>query len=93
MKAGHRRRATAYAILACSALAGCTSGPTTLKQPAVAIPPAWSEAAEDAIGARENWWLGFRDPHLDALVDRVLRTNDDLRRPPCACAARSCWRA
>jgi NodT family efflux transporter outer membrane factor (OMF) lipoprotein len=66
------------AIAICMALAACTTGPTAWKQPPVAIPPAWSDAAENAIGARENWWQGFKDPQLDALVDRVLRTNNDF---------------
>jgi NodT family efflux transporter outer membrane factor (OMF) lipoprotein len=73
-----RRRAISTAFLGCVALAACTSGPTPWKQPALAIPPTWSNAAEGAIGQRQNWWQEINDPQLNALVDRVLRTNNDF---------------
>jgi len=44
----------------------------------VAIPPAWPDAAENAVGEGQNWWLKFGDSQLDALVDRALRTNNDF---------------
>jgi len=73
-----RRRSIPTALAACVALGACAGGPTPWKQPAVAIPPAWSNAAQSAIGDRQNWWQAFNDPQLDALVDRVLRTNNDF---------------
>jgi NodT family efflux transporter outer membrane factor (OMF) lipoprotein len=73
-----RRRAISTIFLGCVALAACTGGPTPWKQPALAMPPTWSNAAEGASGERQNWWQEFNDPQLNALVDRVLRTNNDF---------------
>lgn len=67
-----------------AALAGCASAPPTAPPPAdVAIPAQWNPGApSDAPGAAlaDDWWRGFGDPQLDALVDRVLAGNFDLRQ-------------
>jgi NodT family efflux transporter outer membrane factor (OMF) lipoprotein len=79
-----RQTAVPAALLACAALAACVSTPgtpatsTSSQRPAPAVPSSWSNATEGASGEPQNWWLTFKDPQLDALVDRVLRTNNDF---------------
>jgi NodT family efflux transporter outer membrane factor (OMF) lipoprotein len=61
-------------------LAGCTVGPDYAR-PEAAVPLAYAEphaptGASDAELA--GWWRGFRDPMLNALVDRTLAHNLDV---------------
>jgi len=71
------------AILSCvSLLAGCVQGPDYVK-PQVEVPAAYRFAGgaiqPDAETARQAWWNGFGDPHLDELVAEALAQNRDLR--------------
>jgi len=53
------------------------------RPPVISVEPAWSEApgqirsatAEPEAGA---WWKAFKDPELDSLIERAVRTNLDL---------------
>ena len=61
---------------------GCAVGPNF--QPPKTTPPAqWS--APQAGGetnlepSLDSWWKSFNDPQLDSLVERAVRTNQDLR--------------
>jgi NodT family efflux transporter outer membrane factor (OMF) lipoprotein len=71
-------------VAVCSALASCAnwSGITSHARPvdpqALNIGSAL-QAEGDAAWPRESWWLDYRDPQLDALVDEVLKGNPDLR--------------
>jgi NodT family efflux transporter outer membrane factor (OMF) lipoprotein len=61
--------------------AGCSVGPD-YKKPDVAVPPAFREApnttaASDADLAQ--WWMQFKDPELQSLVTRALKSNLDLQ--------------
>ncbi len=69
-----RRRALPAAFLACVALVACAAAPPPGKPTASAAP----DAAQGALGERQNWWLEFNDPQLNAVIDRVLRTNNDF---------------
>jgi multidrug efflux system outer membrane protein len=64
------------------ALAGCSVGPD-YKEPALAVPAAWTEAQQKGVDTRPaelaRWWAAFEDPTLDSLVDRAVRSNLDLR--------------
>jgi multidrug efflux system outer membrane protein len=62
--------------------AGCTVGPD-YKEPALALPPAWIEAEQKGAGTQPadlaKWWTEFKDPQLDSLIERAVRSNLDLR--------------
>jgi NodT family efflux transporter outer membrane factor (OMF) lipoprotein len=64
------------------ALAACASSPPVAAPPTdVAVPAAWNPGAQaSAAGATlaDDWWTSFRDPQLDALVQRVLERSFDL---------------
>ncbi|MBP1628609.1 MAG: efflux system, outer rane lipoprotein, NodT family [Holophagaceae bacterium] len=48
--------------------------------PKVDLPQQWQGRALTgvAVADQEHWWKVFGDPVLDGLVDRALRTNNDL---------------
>lgn len=71
-------------LLAATVLAGCTSLEPKYVQPEAPIPPGWpvgdaylraSEAALPTVSYRDI----FRDPKLQALIERALVNNRDLR--------------
>ena len=63
-------------------LAGCSVGPD-YKEPALAVPAAWTEAQQKSVDTRPaeltRWWTAFEDPMLNSLVERAVRSNLDLR--------------
>ncbi len=61
----------AIAIAIATALAGCTTTPTT--PPALDLPAATLQQIE-----LDRWWTAFDDPTLTALVDEALANNLDL---------------
>ncbi|MGF7148922.1 NodT family efflux transporter outer membrane factor (OMF) lipoprotein [Sphingomonas zeicaulis] len=66
-------------LLAAALLAGCAGPrPAAPSDAAVAVPPAWrgGQGGEQAIAP--DWWRGFGDPALDALVARAVAGNVDL---------------
>ncbi len=69
------------ALLA-AALSACTVGPDYYP-PALAIPGHWSEPPPEAADRDAKdlayWWRGFKDARLNALVERALRDNLDVR--------------
>jgi len=74
-------RPLAALLLAAMLLSGCSLMPRSeFKEPAVQLPERWQEqtATGAAIADRWEWWKDFRDPLLDQLIDRALRTNNDL---------------
>jgi multidrug efflux system outer membrane protein len=68
--------------LAAMVLAGCTVGPDFLK-PTPKMPAQWAEAPKDAISVKaldiSRWWVIFRDPELNSLVERAVQANLDLQ--------------
>jgi NodT family efflux transporter outer membrane factor (OMF) lipoprotein len=42
------------------------------------MPSRWRDASALDLPVRPDWWRQFRDPALDALVDRALEANPDL---------------
>src|ERR1700753_266802 len=64
------------------ALAACEVGPD-YQPPSTALEPFHNAAAVAARSATaapplDSWWVGFKDPTLDALIDRALAQNLDL---------------
>ncbi len=64
-------------------LQGCAAVGPNYTPPETSVPDAWTRsAAKDLRGGGaglEGWWKGFRDPTLDALIDRARESNPDLR--------------
>ncbi|MFZ5861758.1 MAG: efflux transporter outer membrane subunit [Nitrospirota bacterium] len=71
---GHR---IAGAALIAASIAGCTLGPDYRRQ-AIDTPDAWPTPATAATVPNE-WWRGYQDPALDAMVQEALAHNADLR--------------
>lgn len=70
------------------ALAGCASTPAGMNAPRAGDaqwPERWQHAGTSAAAADaglrldEAWWSRFQDPALDALMQRALARNTDLR--------------
>ncbi|AVS87863.1 RND transporter, partial [Paracidovorax avenae] len=75
-------------LAAALVLAGCMSTPAVPEHAGVAVPAAFSEAAGTASWTtaapaeaqpRGTWWLGFRDPVLDDLVQRAGSGNTSVQ--------------
>ena len=62
--------------------AGCTVGPN-YQRPEVKVPAQWGEPLAGGTTNRDEqvgaWWKSFRDPELDSLIARAVKTNLDLR--------------
>jgi NodT family efflux transporter outer membrane factor (OMF) lipoprotein len=75
-------------LLSVSLLSGCGGLTRSVyREPQVAVPKEWrAEAPAGSTGTltgavvagREKWWQNFNDPVLDGLIDRALRSNNDL---------------
>ncbi|MBV8685309.1 MAG: efflux transporter outer membrane subunit [Alphaproteobacteria bacterium] len=63
-------------LLACAMLAGCAVGPD-YRRPAPKAAPQWLENG-DPGPVDLSWWQAFRDPQLNALVERALAGTPDL---------------
>jgi outer membrane protein, multidrug efflux system len=63
-------------------IAGCSVGPN-YKKPDIAVADGWSEAPQTGIDTRSaplsKWWTEFNDPLLNALVERAVQSNLDIR--------------
>jgi len=71
-------------LAAAALLAGCTLGPD-YKRPASTLDAGFINAGASAVNAQPasaeiaSFWRGFRDPALDALIERALAANGDVR--------------
>ena len=73
------RKTISAALLAATALAGCTVGPN-YHAPETPVPAAFGEP-QPAPGATidpARWWTAFGDPTLTSLVERALKDNPDI---------------
>jgi multidrug efflux system outer membrane protein len=73
-------RATRIAAL-CAALAtaGCSIAPQNPPAATLAAPAAWQTQVGPGAPVEAQWWMGFGDPALNALVQQALARNGDLR--------------
>ena len=68
-------------VLAAFLFSSCSLLPhSEFKSPRVLLPEQWQGEAVTgtAIANSEQWWKNLNDPLLDELIDRALRTNNDL---------------
>ncbi len=72
----------AGAALAFVLVQGCAVGPN-FQPPKTSAPTQWSAPMAGGETNLEpslaSWWKSFNDPQLDSLVERAVRTNQDLR--------------
>jgi NodT family efflux transporter outer membrane factor (OMF) lipoprotein len=70
------------AALAFVLFQGCAVGPN-FQPPKTTAPAQWSAPMAGGETNLEpslaSWWKSFNDPQLDSLVERAVRTNQDLR--------------
>ena len=73
-----------YPAVFCSVmlLAGCSTHLPDVNavKSQLALPAKWRNALPEGkdIKQTQHWWRSFQDPDLDALVERVLRNNNNL---------------
>src|SRR5262245_16367957 len=76
------RRLLCLSLLLVVGLNGCTVGPDQ-RSPVVPLPQTWSELPESGVTTKPldltQWWTTFQDPLLNALIERAVATNRDLR--------------
>jgi multidrug efflux system outer membrane protein len=78
---GGVRCAWAAALLT-AVLAGCAVAPHPMPTSTVVVPAGWRAASEAVLVSNDvpsQWWEGFGDPVLAALVQQALQNNADLR--------------
>lgn len=64
-------------LVAAALLAGCKVG-EDYRRPAVEAPDSF-EFSQASADVQAKWWRQFGDPTLDALIERALATNLDLK--------------
>ena len=72
-----------FVALIALALTGCSSlEKTPYVTPKLSVPDTWRHATgqtTEATAVKEKqWWRNFNDPALEALIEEVLRRNNDL---------------
>ncbi len=78
------RAGALVAALAAALLAGCAVGPD-YRRPAAALDDSFIQAGSRTPSTQPvgsdiaSFWRGFRDPALDALIERGLAANGDVR--------------
>ncbi|OAN58493.1 efflux transporter outer membrane subunit [Sphingomonas sp. TDK1] len=75
-----KRRSIAAGVTALLLLQAC-AGPDRPAPPdaAAPVPLGWRGDTAPGAPATADWWRAFRDPALDALVERALAGNTDLQ--------------
>lgn len=64
------------------ALSGCNGllPRSRYVRPAVTLPQQWQESrvTGSSVATKEQWWRDFNDPTLSELIERALKTNNNL---------------
>lgn len=66
-----------FALTGLSGLSACASVPTERVFESVEAPPTYATNLPPS-GLDEEWWRGFRDPVLEALIDQGLENNLEI---------------
>ncbi len=71
-----------FGFLMLMLLSGCAVGPD-YRRPEFPVPSHYRETLTQSLASQSsslaNWWQNFRDPPLDRLMAKALRSNRDLR--------------
>ena len=85
MRGHHFKRFKLKWVLWCliaALVSGCMVGPDYRKPP-TEVPQKWKEEAQgitpSAVADVSRWWTVFKDPKLDALIERAVGSNKDLK--------------
>lgn len=76
-----RRNHIISILAACCLLCNCSLLPRSdYQRPDIQLPEMWQNGTitGSAVAERARWWENFNDPTLNELIDRALRTNNDL---------------
>ena len=71
------------------ALAACSVGPDYVRPQTAAVPVAfkemkdWKPAQPNELAMNGKWWEMFGDPQLNALVEQIDISNQNLAPPAC----------
>lgn len=79
-----RRAAWLAALAGLALLAGCADfRPPVYQRPETPAKAEWSRQDSITVSPSEavqpNWWLGFKDPYLNQLIERALGGNYDIK--------------
>ena len=67
------------ALVSLTVFAACSFAPApSVPEPVAELPDAFAESAGAGGHSAREWWRGFEDPALNAVVDSVLASNFDL---------------
>lgn len=67
-----------FLLAAFFALSACGTMRARYVRPDIDLPATFPHSDEAARASLDHWWHNFSDPQLDALVDRALKSNNDL---------------
>lgn len=76
-----RNRSRALVVALATAVAGCRSAPPEPVAPerlGIDLPAAWKATVSAKGSPSQDWWRGFADPSLDALLADALTHNQGL---------------
>jgi multidrug efflux system outer membrane protein len=73
-KAAHK----SIALLMVLVMSGCALIKPDYQRPAVELPAAWKESAQNPARNNGSWWSVYNDPQLEKLIDEALTRNTDL---------------
>ncbi|MRR55190.1 MAG: efflux transporter outer membrane subunit [Deltaproteobacteria bacterium] len=69
-------------LIASLALGGCSGllPRSQYARPEVSLPQQWQEPSVtgSSVATKEQWWRDFNDPTLSELIERALKTNNNL---------------
>ncbi|MCA1322603.1 efflux transporter outer membrane subunit [Herbaspirillum sp. alder98] len=69
---------TTLALAIALMLGGCASQRTSFEPVQTKTPAAWNQRTAGAEVTSDQWWKQFGDPELNGLIERALRTNNNL---------------
>jgi multidrug efflux system outer membrane protein len=71
-------KALALALAVAQVVSGCALIKPDYQRPAVELPAAWKESAQNPARNDGSWWRVYSDPVLERLVAEALERNTDL---------------
>ncbi|WP_051001766.1 efflux transporter outer membrane subunit [Herbaspirillum sp. YR522] len=70
--------ATTLAIAVALVLGGCAGQRTAFEPVQTHTPATWSQRTDAPALSADQWWRQFGDPALNALIERAVRSNNNL---------------
>lgn len=73
-----RHMRLALSMLSISVLSACAIGPD-YQRPELALPEQWQATPAEQVSGLQQWWQGFNDPVLTALIEESFNHNSNLK--------------